>query len=243
VAVYQPPDAVVVAIGSAYPGARLVEAGRRLVARARREHLALAPFGLDPEKIDLTEEQLDGLERMLGAPRAQKHDTSLQMKEATALMAETRGWLRSLRLLAGVNLAADTPALHRLASPEPELLEGYPRDLLAELEKRLAAAQDLAPRLADGGLDRAFLTRGRKLAGQLRTAVGPRDLRPEDLQLELRRLYVRKGTVFLELKRWTRMGQLAFVDAPSRAEGWDLREIEPVVPVPIGKKRPREGAP
>lgn len=228
VAVYQPPDAVVVALGSAYPTSGLLAAGRRLLTRARDEAEAVALFGLDAHALEETEDLLDGLQRMASGPRAQKHDLSLQMAEAMSLMAEARAWLRTLRLIAGANLAADTPALDRLWSPEPERLEGYPRDLLAELERRLKAARELSPRLADAGLDRGFLVRGQKIAHQLRTAVGPRDLRPEDLDLELRRLYVRKGTVYLILKRWTRIGKLAFVDEPRRAAGWDLREIEPI---------------
>lgn len=236
VTVYEPPDAVVVALGSAYPTPGLLACGRRLLARARDDAQALAPFGLDAAAADETEERLDGLERMWSGARAKKHDLSLQMSEAAELMAQARGWLATLRLLAGVNLAADTPALDRLWSAEPERLEGYPRDLVAELEKRLKAAQELAPRLVDVGLDRNFLGRGRKLLNQLRTAVGPRDLRPEDLDLELRRLYLRKGTVYLTLKRWSRIGKLAFVAEPRRAAGWDLREVEPLRRLPL---RPR----
>ncbi len=153
------------------------------------------------------------------------------MAEAVELMARARGWLHTLRLVASVNLGADTPALYRLSSPEPELVEGYPRDVVEELERRLAAARDLAPRLGDAGLDRAFLTLGRRIAAQLRTAVGPRDLRPEDLELELRRLYLRKGSLYLTLKRWTRIGKLAFVDGD--ASGWDLAELEPVRTIPL----------
>ena len=233
VAVYQPPDAVVVAIGSAYPGAAVVAAGQRLVGQAEHDREAVEPWGLTAERAGQAATQLDALGGMLRSARAQKHDTSLQMKDAPVLMARVRRWLYTLRLVAGVNLAADTPALYRLASPEPELVEGYPRDLLQELERRLTAASDLAPRLSDAGLDRAFLSTGRRLAGQLRTAVGPRDLRPEDLELELRRLYLRKGTVFLELKRWTRIGQLAHLDDPPRGEAWHLRELEPSVPRPV----------
>lgn len=232
-AVYQPPDEVVVAIGAAYPGAALVAAGRRILERCRVEQSALAPYGLSPDDVEQVEEQLDGLARMLTSPRAQKHDTSLQMREVTSLLAEARGWLLTLRLVGGVNLAADTPSLSRVWSAEPERLEGYPRDLLAELEDRLRAAHDLAPRLADAGLTRSFMTRGRKIASQLKTAVGPRDLRPEDLDLEIRRLYVRKGTVFLQLKRWTRLAKLAFVADPRRAAGFDLRELEPVKRIPV----------
>lgn len=234
-AVYQPPDSVVVAIGSAYPSAGLLQAGRRLVDRAIAEAAVLEGLGLSEGRVEEARRQLDGLERMGASPLARKHDTPLQMAEAVELMARARGWLFTLRLLAGVNLATDTPALSRLASPEPELLEGYPRDLLAELERRLAAAQDLAPRLLDAGLDRAFLRTGQQTALHLRTAIGPRDLRPDELPLEVRRLYVRKGTLYLELKRWTRIGKLAFLLEPRRAAGWDLREIEPVRRIPLSR--------
>lgn len=234
-AIYQPPDPVVVAIGSAFPGAPLIEAGRRLLGLARAEPEPLGPLGLGAERLELGEESLDGLKRMLSSPRAQKHDTSLQMKEAALLMARARGWMATLRLIAGVNLTGDTPSLHRVASPEPELVEGYPRDLLAELERRLSAAHDLAPRLADAGLSRSFMTKGRRLVQQLKTAVGPRDLRPEDLELELRRFYMRKGGVYLELKRWTRIGKLAFLEQPERAAAWNLEEVEPIIRVPLEK--------
>lgn len=232
-AVYQPPDEVVVAIGAAYPTRGLLEAGARLVSLARAAGPKLERFGWVPGRVDKVEEQLEGLGRMIGSPRAVKHDTALQMAELVPTMAEARGWLLTLRLLAGVNLAADTPALHRLASPEPELLGGYPRDLLAELERRLAAARDLAPRLRDAGLDRSFVSRGNRLANRLKTAIGPRDLRPEDLDLELRRLYIRKGTVFLELERWVRAGRLATLGDPNPAEGWHMDELCGVRPVPL----------
>ena len=205
----------------------MLQSGHRLVAQARDSEPELCPYGLNTDRIDLLDEQLESLRRMLTSPRAQKHDTSLQMKSATLVMSQARGWLRTLRLIAGLNLAGDTPALHRLASPEPELLEGYPRDLVSELELRLKAANDLAPRLVDAGLNRKFLSAGRKLATQLRTAVGPRDLRPEDLELEVRRLYLRKGQIYLELKRWARLGQLVFMADPNRVQLWNLSEMEP----------------
>lgn len=236
VAIYQPPDEVLVAIGAAYPTASILVAGRRLVGLARAAEARVLPFGLDPERVEKTEEQLDSLERMAGSGRAQKHDTALQMAELVETMAEARGWMVSLRLLAGINLAADTPALLRVASPEPELREGYPRDLLAELERRLAAARDLGPRLRDAGLDRAFVSSGNRIANQLRTAIGPRDLRPSDLDLELRRLYLRKGSVFLELQRFARIGQLTAVGSPERAEGWHLDELCSVRPIPVRRE-------
>src|SRR5262249_24862324 len=126
-----------------------------------------------------------------------------------------------------INLALDTPALVRASSVSPELAEGYARDLLAELDLRVEAARDMKPRLEECGLTSNFLGRGRTLSRQLRTAIGAEDVDPGNLHFTLRRLYMRKGTLFLLLKRLVRAGQLIFAHKPERARLYHLAELEP----------------
>ena len=141
----------------------------------------------------------------------------------------------ALRQVGAINLTADGPALLRLSSPTPEQFEGYPRDLLLELERRIQAANDLRPRLEDCGMSEAFLGRGQRLLAQLKTALGAADLDPNNLQLAVRRFYIRKAQVYLGLKRAVRAGQVAFMLLPDRARRYHLEEAEPFHPEPPPK--------
>lgn len=226
---YAPPDNVLIAIGAAFRSEPLTSAAERVLELARADLPRLAPFGASEEDLEGLRGHLDELAGIMGDKRAEKNDTPLQMNELAELMARVRGWLRTLRLIAAINLAADTPALMRVASPAPELLEGYPRDLLEELERRLSAASDLRPRAEEVGLDEAFVGRGRKLAAQLRTAIGREDIDGKNLTVIVRRLYTRKGQVYLRLKRLARAGQVAFTLVPRRAALYHLEEIEPIL--------------
>jgi hypothetical protein len=131
-------------------------------------------------------------------------------------------------MMASINLTLDTPALERISSVAPEVIEGYPRDQLAELKKKLNAAADLKPRLEEVGLSDAFVSRGRKLAAQLETAIGKVDIDGDSLHLTVRRLYMRKAQLYLTLKRITRAGQVAFIAEPERARAYHADEIEPL---------------
>jgi hypothetical protein len=226
---YVPPDHVLLAIGAAYRSAPLLEAARRLLRAAEPDAAALARFGITEDDLDLGRSYVDEIESILGDKRAQKNDTPLPMTELAEAMARARGWLRTLRLIAAVNLAADTPALLRVASVAPDLVEGYPRDLTDDFERRVGAAADLKPRLEEAGLSEAFLTRGRRLAQQLRTAIGKEDLDGANLPVLVRRLYARKGQLYLRLKRMERAGQLAFMLEPERARLYHLEELEPTL--------------
>lgn len=164
---------------------------------------------------------------MVHEPQLARNDTAVQMDRVPETMARIRAWLVTLRQIAAVNLALDTPALQRLASAAPELADSYPRDLLAELDRRSAAAADLKPRLEEVGLTACFLGRGRKLGRQLRTALGREDIDPANLSLPLRRYYHRKARLLLLLKRGVRAGHLAFACLASRRAQYHLREVEP----------------
>ena len=230
---YEPPDPVVVAIGAAHRAEPLIAAATRTLALARDDRPHLARLGIADEVLDGLGAHVRELTSMLRDKRAAKNDTPPQMAEVAETMAYVRGWLRTLRLIASVNLAEDAPALTRVASSAPEIRAGYPRDLLEETKQRLIAAADLKPRLEDCGLTDAFLSRGRRLAGQLATAIGKKDIDPGSLTVIVRRFYVRKGQVFLRTKRIARAGQLAFMRHPARAKQYRIPELEPIKVEPI----------
>ncbi|MBK6690475.1 MAG: hypothetical protein IPG45_38765 [Deltaproteobacteria bacterium] len=232
---YAPTDPMLVNIGAGLRASLVVASGARLMPLLEQDREALVPFGLVADDLDLLEEQLRELRVMANDPKLKKADTPLQMAELTELMGRIRGWLLSLRQIGAINLTADGPALARLISPAPEFFEGYPRDLLLDLDRRLQAAHDLRPRLEDGGLSEAFMGRGQKLLAQLKTALGAADLDPNNLPLAVRRFYVRKAQVYLGLKRSTRMAQLAFMLVPDRARRYHLDEAEPILPEPPPK--------
>jgi hypothetical protein len=215
----------------------MLRAGQRLIPIVRRDLKALVEMSLSKEVEQELAFEVSDLAALSRDPRAKKHDTPLPMNEVQDTMARIRGWLRTLRAIALVNLTLDTPALARAASHAPELNQGYARDLLAELELRIEAARDMKPRLEEVGLSDAFLARGRTLARQLRTAIGAEDIDAANLHFTLRRLYVRKGTMYLLLKRITNAGRLAFLQEPRRADDYHLEEIEPHVIEPLKLKR------
>ncbi len=240
---YEPPDTVVVAIGAAYRAQPLLDAASRLLALARQDLPHLQPFGVSETDLDALGAHVRELSNMRLDRRALKNDTPPQMLEVCETMAHLRAWLRSLRLLAALNLAEDAPALARLASPAPELRTGYPRDLLDECVRRVAAAADLKPRLEDCGLSDAFLSRGRRLTQRLATAIGKKDIDPASLTVIVRRFYVRKGQVFLRTKRLARAGELAFMRIPTRSRQYRLPEIEPVKSEPLPEAVTPHGLP
>ena len=238
---YEPPDVVVVAIGAAYRAQPVIDAAFRTHRLAYEDRAPLANLGVSADDLDRLSSHTRELTNMLKDRRALKNDTPPQMVEVAETMAALRGWLRSLRQLAVLNLAEDTPALVRLSSPAPELRGGYPRDLLEECQRRLIAAADLKPRLEDCGLGNAFLGRGRRLTSQLATAIGDEDIDPGSLPVIIRRFYLRKGQVFLRTKRIARAGELTFVRIPTRARQYRLPELEPVnvEPLPAAVSAPR----
>ncbi len=238
---YEPPDLVVVAIGAAYRAQPVIDAASRILALAQQDQAPLAELSVSTEDLERLSSHVRELTNMLRDRRALKNDTPPQMVEVAETMATLRGWLRTLRQIAVLNLAEDSPALARLSSSAPELRGGYPRDLLDECRRRLTAPADLRPRLEDCGLTNAFLGRGRRLTSQLATAIGDKDIDPGSLTVIVRRFYLRKGQVFLRTKRIARAGELAFVRFPTRARQYRLPELEPVniEPVPAAVAAPR----
>lgn len=225
---YQPPDDVLLAVGAAFRADPLLIAAERIKTIARRDRERLSQFGITDDDLDKLEQQTRDVKRTMADPRAQKNDTPLQMAELADTMSRVRAWLRTLRMIASINLTLDTPALERISSVAPEVIEGYPRDLLGELKRKLNAAADLKPRLEEVGLNDTFLSRGRKLAAQIDTAIGKADIDGDSLHLTVRRLYMRKAQLYLVLKRVTRAGQVAFVGEPERAREYHPDEIEPL---------------
>jgi len=244
VVAYQPPDSVLIAVGAAQRVEPILRAGRRITPILKEDQTRLEPFGVDEDVVVGLRRLLNELSGMSRNRKLVKNDNPVQMTEVPETMAHIRAWLETLRLIGGLNLALDTPALVRLSSPAPEMAEGYPRDLLEELETRLKSASDLKPRLEEVGLDDAFLGRGRKLRAQLRTAIGQTDIDGANLSLELRRFYSRKAQTYVLLKRITRAGRLAFMRVPRRAALYHLEELEPAVLEPPSKavrlKKPPE---
>jgi hypothetical protein len=237
---YDPPVPVRIATGAILKTEALLAAATRLLPKIQAEYLLLNQFGLERETVEIIEESIPEVRNLAKNPKVRKHDTPFQMGEVLDLMAETRAWLRTLRMIASVNLSLDQPALHRLASPEPELIESYPRDLLRDLERRLRAVGDLKSRLRDAGLTDKFIDRGQKLYVQLQTAIGAQDVGAEDLSFPQRQLYARRFDLYSRLKRAVRLAQLAFLESPKQAADFHLDELEPrlVQPLPLQKLLP-----
>ena len=225
---YQPPDEVLLEVGASFKADPMLHAAERVKLLLAEDADELAHFGITQEDIDKLEQAIREVKRTMSDPRAQKNDTPLQMAGLAETMAKVRAWLKSLRMIASINLALDQPAIERISSCAPEVIEGYPRDLLKELKHKINAAADLKPRLEEVGLSDAFLTRGRKLATQMETAIGKADIDGDSLHLTVRRLYMRKAHLYLSLKRITRAGWVAFTSNPERARAYHLEEIEPV---------------
>ncbi|MFO0728994.1 MAG: hypothetical protein U1E65_34765 [Myxococcota bacterium] len=224
---YQPPDPVLLMIGATFRLDSLRSAALRISALAAEDTAELTRFGIPAEVAATLEKDAAELGRMAQDAVIRKHDTPLQMAELQELMARVRGWLAELRDVALLNVALDRPAVARVVSPEPEIRDGYARDLLQELQERVAAAKDLRPRLDDVGMDEKFLGRGRKLVQQLQTAIGKEDVGAANLQIKTRRFYMKKGQLYMLLKRTNRAAQCAFRANPGRRDAYHLEEIEP----------------
>lgn len=214
-------------IGASFRGEGLRAAALRLAPLVKRDLAALQRFGVAESAADELLSEAEQVRQMMMDAVVKKHDTPLQMAELQELMARIRGWLVELRELASINLSHDQPAIDRIFSSAPEIADGYPRDLLRELELRLSGLRDLKPRLEDSGLDDKFVARGNKLAQQLRTAIGKEDVGAANLQFKVRRLYQKKGALFLLLKRVTRAGRHAFRLDAAKRNAYHLLEIEP----------------
>lgn len=226
---YSPPDRVVLTVGGSFRSEPMIAASTRLLPLLRHDAPQLLEVGIPEDTAENLASDLSELKGIFADPRSKKHDTPLQMSELAELMARARAWMRTLRMIAAVNLTLDSPALGRISSVQPELADGYARDVLAELEGRVEAARDLKPRLEEAGLSDAFLGRGRAIARQLKTAIGAQDLDAGNLHFTIRRLYVKKGTIYLTLKRSVRAGQLVFLAKPERARLYHLEELEPTL--------------
>jgi len=224
---YQPPDNVVLMIGASFRAASIIEAATRLSPVVTRDKPGLVRLGVT-ENLgpDLLADAQD-LQRSLQDPILVKHDTPLQMAGLQELMTRVRVWLTELRDRAALNLFLDRPALLRLWSPMPEVADGYPRDVLRELEERVSGAKDLRPRLEDVGIDDKFVGQGRKYMQQLQTAIGKQDLDGANLAFKQRKFYLKKGQVYLKLKRVVRAGQIAYRDDMERYNDYWLPELEP----------------
>lgn len=224
---YQPPDGVTLMVGASFRAADLIAAARRIAPLLERDAAAALRFGLEARFPSELLGDAEELERSLLDPMLKKNDTPVQMAGLTELFAEIRGWLAELRDLAQINLVLDRPALVRAVSPLLVSADGYPRDVLREIEERVAAAKDLRPRLEDVGLDERFLGRGRRLLQQLHTAIGREDIQPDNLAFKVRRFYVRKGQLHTKLKRATAIARAQLRAEPTRAAQYHLVEFEP----------------
>ncbi len=224
---YQPPDQVILTIGASFRAQSLIDAAGRIAQRARADLSALSRYGVTQAQVDELVADASDLTRQLQDAQVKKHDTPLQMAGLQELMAKIRGWLVELRERASLNLLLDRPSLARVWSPMPELADGYPRDVLREFEERVAAAKDLRPRLEDVGVDERFVGAGRKLVTQLQTAIGKVDIDSANLQFKQRRLYMKKGALYVRLKRVSAAGQATFRADNSARQAYVLVEIEP----------------
>jgi hypothetical protein len=235
---YAPPDRVLLNVGASFRTDPMIAACDRLLPLVRQDLAELKTVGIEADVLETFSGQVSELKSMARDPRAKKNETPLPMTEVAETMARARAWMFTLRQIAMINLGLDTPALVRASSVAPELCEGYARDLLAELELRIEAARDMKPRLEECGLSDAFLGRGRTLARQLKTAIGAEDVDPANLHFTLRRLYMRKGNLFVLLKRITRAGQLVFAHRFERAQLYHLSELEPQLEEPFRVRKP-----
>jgi len=223
---YQPPQNVELMIGAGHRSVPLIKATERILDVAAENRAAHIKLGLEDDFDEEMEELVEDLEKNLKTPHIRKNDTPLQMTEVAEIMANVKQWLTEFRALAIIELSLDTPALRRAFSSAPEINDGYPRDLLEELDLRLKAATDLRARLEDIGLTERVISRGKRLAGQLRTAIGKSDLQPENLNRVLVSHYMKKAKLHALLKRVARTGQYAFRKDPDLAGEYHLAELE-----------------
>ncbi|MBI2375102.1 MAG: hypothetical protein HYV07_13985 [Deltaproteobacteria bacterium] len=227
-AIYQPPERVILSIGGSFRVASLVSCAKRLVPLARRDEAELLALGFsdDPVPAEALRIETKDVEGFFGDKTLRKHDTPLPMNQVSDLMAKARRWLVELREIASLNLAHDLPSLVRVWSPMPEIRDGYARDLLEDLELRLSAASDLKPRLDDCGLKEKFVADGHKIAIQLRTALGEKDFTLDDLQFKKRKFYLKKGGLFILTKRVARAGAHIWRTEPRRAAEYHTNELD-----------------
>ncbi|MCK6545795.1 hypothetical protein L6R52_08000 [Myxococcota bacterium] len=224
---YVPPDRVILTVGASFRTEPMLAAGARLMPLIRQDAALLAEVGVGTDTATVLDAEISELKNLWGDPRAKKHDTALQMNELAELMARARAWMATLRAIASINLGLDAPSLNRISSVGPELADGYARDVLADLEGRIEAARDMKPRIEECGLSDAFLGRGRTLARQLKTAIGAEDVDAANLHFTVRRLYVKKGGIYMMLKRAVRAGRLVHLVQAARREQYHLEELEP----------------
>lgn len=223
---YQPPDRVVVMVGASFRSEPLLAATSRVVALVRRDGATLTKVGLPKDLAERLERLASDVEGTIRDKALAKNDTPLQMGELAETMARARAWLVELREIAVLNLSLDTPALEAVVSAAPEIADGYARDLLTELKRRVRASTELKPRLDDAGLGDPFIKRGQRLVKQIETALGAEDIKPDNLPFKVRRLYTRKGQLFLLLKRTVRAGKHLFRGEPRKAALYHLAELE-----------------
>lgn len=214
-------------VGAAHRGAPLVNAAQRLMPLIRRDLEALVKLGAEDDIDEEIDELIEDLERNLRNASLRKNDTPLQMNEVAENMMAIRGWMVEFRQLAAIELSLDAPSLSSAFSSAPEIRDGYPRDLLAEAVRVVQTAADLRARLEDVGVDDKFVGRGRRLAHQLKTAIGKEDIDPKNLHMKLTRHYMKKGQLHALLKRVVRSGQYMHRRDPQRAAEYHLDEIEP----------------
>jgi hypothetical protein len=202
-----------------------------MASLADEDKQALGKFGIPADAGKTLRESAAEIGNMLRDRTLKKHDTPLQMAELAEVMARCRRWLEEMRDIAALNLSLDTPSLEHVFSGAPEVADGYPRDLLIELEGKLKSARDIKPRVEDVGINEKFLGIGSRLALQLRTAIGKEDLEAKNLSFLIRRLYLQKGALWLLTKRVCRAGKVAFRGTPARKALYHLVEIEPELAV------------
>lgn len=214
-------------VGASIRSKPLIAAAKRILDVATDDRTELCKLGLPDDFHEELDDLIVDLEGYLRDASIRKNDTSLQMAEVMETLVRIRAWLTELRMLASINLVLDAPSIRRVCSWVPEVADPYARDVLEELEIRISAANDLRARLEDVGLTERFLGRGKRLRGQLATAIGKEDLEPANLQLKMRRHYMKKGALAILLKRVVRAGQFAFRKDDEHAEEYHLNEVEP----------------
>ena len=213
-------------IGACHRAEPLIKAANRLLDLSSEHRSAHIKMGLEDDFDEELEELIEDLEKNLKDPHIRKNDTPLQMKEVAEIMANIKQWLSDFRTLAVIELSLDAPALRRACSPAPEINDSYPRDLLEELGLRLKAASDLRARLEDIGLTDRVISKGKRLFGQLQTAIGKSDLQTENLNRKLVSHYMKKARLHSILKRLVRSGQFAFRKDVEIREEYHLSELE-----------------
>ncbi len=214
-------------VGASIRSKPLIAAAKRILDVATDDRSELCKLGLPDDFHEELDDLIVDLEGYLRDAAIRKNDTSLQMAEVMETLVRIRAWLVDLRMLASINLVLDAPSIRRVCSWLPDVTDPYARDALEELDLRLSAANDLRARLEDVGLTERFLGRGKRLRTQLATAIGKTDIDPTNLQLRMRRHYMKKGAMAVLLKRIVRAGQYAFRKDPDHAEEYHLDEVEP----------------